>query len=355
MGAVWAATHTGLGQAVAIKFISKEFVTSPEALRRFDAEAKAAAQLRSKHVVQVFDNGTLEDGTPYIAMELLRGENVYARVHRAGPVPLSEAIEVLWQCCKALGRAHAAGIIHRDIKPDNIFLAQSGDEEGILVKVLDFGIAKFAVGPERSRVHANGGGPRDAALHEPRAGPRAQDHRPPDRPLFARSGRVHDAHGQSRVLERVVRRPLAADLHRAASEPVRQCPLAPGSHGGLVPARVCARSGRLDSAPRSSSPMRCGLPATAPCGPRRSRSRWSLQPGGPVAAGNLAHAASVGTASGMSRSGDLSAPAGVPRGRGALVAAASLLAARRHRRWPRSSRSQRGIGRTTPWWRPGPS
>src|SRR5580698_6673986 len=147
MGAVWAATHTGLGQAVAIKFISKEFVTSPEALRRFDSEAKAAAQLRSKHVVQVFDNGTLEDGTPYIAMELLRGENVYARVHRAGPVPLNEAIEILGQCCKALGRAHAAGIIHRDIKPDNIFLAQSGDEEGILVKVLDFGIAKFAAGP----------------------------------------------------------------------------------------------------------------------------------------------------------------------------------------------------------------
>ena len=146
MGAVWSATHTGLGQAVAIKFISREFVTSPEALRRFDAEAKAAAQLRSRHVVQVFDNGTLEDGTPYIAMELLRGENVYARVHRAGPVPLPEALEILSQCCKALGRAHAAGIVHRDIKPDNIFLAQT-EEEGILVKILDFGIAKFATAP----------------------------------------------------------------------------------------------------------------------------------------------------------------------------------------------------------------
>src|SRR5580704_3649840 len=146
MGSVWAATHTGLGQAVAIKFVSKEFVSSSEALRRFDAEAKAAAQLRSRHVVQVFDNGTLEDGTPYIAMELLRGENVYSRVHRAGPVPVPEAIEILVQCCKALGRAHGAGIIHRDIKPDNIFLAQSEDE-AILVKVLDFGIAKFANGP----------------------------------------------------------------------------------------------------------------------------------------------------------------------------------------------------------------
>src|ERR1700759_4351462 len=146
MGAVWSATHTGLGQAVAIKFINKEFVTSTDALRRFDSEAKAAAQLRSRHVVQVFDNGTLEDGTPYIAMELLRGENLYARVHRAGPVPLPEAVEILAQCCRALGRAHAAGIIHRDIKPDNIFLAQS-DEDAILVKILDFGIAKFNAGP----------------------------------------------------------------------------------------------------------------------------------------------------------------------------------------------------------------
>jgi serine/threonine protein kinase len=147
MGSVWSATHTGLGQAVAIKFISKEFVTSPEALRRFDAEAKAAAQLRSRHVVQVYDNGTLEDGTPYIAMELLRGESVYARVHRAGPVPLQEAVEILWQCCKALGRAHAAGIVHRDIKPDNIFLSQSQDDDAPVAKVLDFGIAKFAASP----------------------------------------------------------------------------------------------------------------------------------------------------------------------------------------------------------------
>jgi len=147
MGSVWSATHTGLGQAVAIKFISKEFVTSGDALRRFDAEAKAAAQLRSRHVVQVYDNGTLEDGTPYIAMELLRGESVYTRVHRGGPVPLKEAAEILIQCCKALARAHQSGIVHRDIKPDNIFLSQSQDDDAAVVKILDFGIAKFASNP----------------------------------------------------------------------------------------------------------------------------------------------------------------------------------------------------------------
>jgi len=146
MGSVWSATHLGLNQAVAIKFISREFVRSAEALRRFDAEAKAAAALKSRHVVQVFDTGTLEDETPYIAMELLHGESLQTRVHRGGPVPLAEAVEILTQASKALGRAHAAGIIHRDIKPDNIFLAQSNDDDSYLVKILDFGVAKMGAG-----------------------------------------------------------------------------------------------------------------------------------------------------------------------------------------------------------------
>ena len=143
MGSVWSATHLGLNQTVALKIISRDFVKSAEALRRFDAEAKAAAQLRSRHVVQVFDTGALDDGTPYIAMELLHGESLQGRVHRGGPVQLAEGVDVLAQCCKALGRAHAAGIIHRDIKPDNIFLSQSNDDEGALVKILDFGVAKI--------------------------------------------------------------------------------------------------------------------------------------------------------------------------------------------------------------------
>src|ERR1700761_2641064 len=69
MGSVWSATHLGLGHQIAIKLVSREFVRSPAALRRFDAEAKAVARLQSRHVVQVYDNGALEDGTPYIAME----------------------------------------------------------------------------------------------------------------------------------------------------------------------------------------------------------------------------------------------------------------------------------------------
>ncbi len=142
MGSVWSATHLGLGQEIAIKLVSAEFVKSADALRRFDTEAKAAAKIRSRHVPQVFDNGILDDGTPYLAMELLQGDTLFKRVHVSGPIPLPEAVWILDQCCRALGRAHSLGIVHRDIKPDNIYLATSQDDDGYVVKVLDFGIAK---------------------------------------------------------------------------------------------------------------------------------------------------------------------------------------------------------------------
>ena len=95
MGSVWRATHTGLGEQVAVKLVSANFARSREALRRFDTEAKSAARLRSRHVPHVFDNGVLEDGTPYLVMELLHGESLAARLGRLGPVPLPEAVSIL--------------------------------------------------------------------------------------------------------------------------------------------------------------------------------------------------------------------------------------------------------------------
>ncbi|HEY1697396.1 MAG TPA: serine/threonine-protein kinase [Polyangiaceae bacterium] len=158
MGSVWAATHVGLGRRLAVKLIAREYVRSPEALRRFEAEAKAAARLESRHVVGVFDNGTLDDGTPFIAMELLQGETVSDRVERAGPLPLDATVELLAQCCRALAHAHAAGIVHRDIKPDNIFLAREPDTGADVVKVLDFGVAKITldVGESSSQITGTG-------------------------------------------------------------------------------------------------------------------------------------------------------------------------------------------------------
>ncbi len=143
MGSVWLATHMGLNQQIALKLVSSSFAKSQDALKRFDTEAKAAAKIKSRHVPQVYDNGVLEDGTPFLAMELLHGETLFSRVHKGGPVPLPEAVMIIEHCCRGLGRAHTLGIIHRDIKPENIFLAHSVDDDNYIVKVLDFGIAKI--------------------------------------------------------------------------------------------------------------------------------------------------------------------------------------------------------------------
>ena len=144
MGSVWSTMHLGLGQRVAVKLIAKRYAGSREARQRFDLEAKAAAQLRSRYVVQVFDNGETEDGTPYIVMELLEGESLDHRIERRGPVPLDQALRIVGQVGRALIRAHGLGIVHRDLKPENIFLTRSDeDEAGEIAKVLDFGIAKI--------------------------------------------------------------------------------------------------------------------------------------------------------------------------------------------------------------------
>jgi serine/threonine-protein kinase len=141
MGAVWHASDLRLDKACAVKFIEGEFAQMPEAQSRFQREAKAAAALNSPHVVTIYDHGVWE-GTPYIAMELLEGEDLGKRLSRVGRLSPRDAIEIMTQVQRALAKAHAAGIVHRDLKPDNIYLVP--DEERELAKVLDFGIAKSA-------------------------------------------------------------------------------------------------------------------------------------------------------------------------------------------------------------------
>src|ERR1700688_3978459 len=143
MGSVWEGRHASLGTRVAIKFIDQEYVGSQEAQSRFATEARAAATIRSKHAIQIYDHGVAEDGRPYIVMELLAGEPLDKRIERRGHISLQETARVLGQVCRALQRAHDAGIIHRDLKPENIFLVRSPDDDDEIAKVLDFGIAKI--------------------------------------------------------------------------------------------------------------------------------------------------------------------------------------------------------------------
>src|SRR5262249_23753605 len=106
---------------------------------RFEREAKACARLKSPNIIQVHDYG-IEDGTPYIVMELLDGEDLGTRLERVGQLHPAAAAPIAFQIARGLRTAHEAGIIHRDLKPGNIFLCRHQDDE--LAKVLDFGIAK---------------------------------------------------------------------------------------------------------------------------------------------------------------------------------------------------------------------
>jgi eukaryotic-like serine/threonine-protein kinase len=144
MGYVISARHTELGEMVALKFLRPEALAHAELVERFSREARAAAKIRSEHIANVFDVGTLENGTPYIVMEHLAGKDLADYLHQEGPLPIQVAVEYIMQACEALAAAHAHGIIHRDIKPENLFLTQQG--QGMhFVKVLDFGISKIAL------------------------------------------------------------------------------------------------------------------------------------------------------------------------------------------------------------------
>ncbi len=139
MGAVWLADHITLQVPCAVKFMRPEVAENASLRARFEREAVAAAQLRSPNVVQILDHGVWE-GSPYIAMEYLEGEDLDQRLQRRGRLTPEETLAVVAQVARALNKAHAAGLVHRDLKPPNIFLTRDDDRE--IVKVLDFGVAK---------------------------------------------------------------------------------------------------------------------------------------------------------------------------------------------------------------------
>lgn len=141
MGSVWVARHLQLDLNVALKFMSADVAKSASGRARFEREAKAAAHLQSPHIVSVLDYG-MDGEIPYMALELLKGEDLETRLRRDKRLPLPELLTLLTQAAKGLRRAHEAGIVHRDLKPRNMFLVHGPDDEDLLLKILDFGIAK---------------------------------------------------------------------------------------------------------------------------------------------------------------------------------------------------------------------
>ncbi|MCU0723929.1 MAG: serine/threonine protein kinase, partial [Planctomycetes bacterium] len=135
MGVVFEGHHVALDKKVAVKILPPEMAARAEFLKRFLREAQSAARLEHPHIVQVMNVGG-EGGDHFIVMQLVEGESLAQRVEREGPLPPPEACRLLLQCASALGFAHAKGIVHRDVKPDNILLTPERD-----ARMTDFGLA----------------------------------------------------------------------------------------------------------------------------------------------------------------------------------------------------------------------
>jgi serine/threonine protein kinase len=144
MGTVYKATHLLIERPVALKVLSQRFVGDLTAQQRFRREARAAGRMQHPNAVTVTDFGATEDGYLYIVMELLEGRTLRDLLAREAPLDAARAVSFMLQTCAAVGAAHEAGLIHRDLKPANIFIEQRPNLPAV-VKVLDFGVAKFAV------------------------------------------------------------------------------------------------------------------------------------------------------------------------------------------------------------------
>lgn len=141
MGRVYEAQHTRLSnRRLAIKLLHDDMARQPEILARFEREAESASTIAHPNVVEVLDINRLEDGRPYIVCEYLQGEELGTLLERVGTLPVETAVRIVRQICRALMAAHERGIVHRDVKPENVFLV--GDARAPRVKVIDFGISK---------------------------------------------------------------------------------------------------------------------------------------------------------------------------------------------------------------------
>jgi len=151
MGVVLAAHHLQLDEPVALKVLLPDVLRRPDAVARFEREARAAAKIRSEHVVRVMDVGQLEDGSPFMVMERLEGVDLAGWLAGTGALPASQAIDLLLEACEAIAEAHSVGIVHRDLKPANLFCERRRDGT-TRVKVLDFGISKHTEGGAAAHV-----------------------------------------------------------------------------------------------------------------------------------------------------------------------------------------------------------
>ena len=144
MGAVYEALHTGIDRKLAVKVLNPDIAENEEILERFNREARLTSKLGHKNIIEITDTGTTPSGSPYIVMEFLEGQALGQAIFSEAPFSPEDAVGTLAYVLDALAVVHDAGVIHRDIKPDNIFLSEQGrpGKGKTVVKLLDFGISK---------------------------------------------------------------------------------------------------------------------------------------------------------------------------------------------------------------------
>jgi eukaryotic-like serine/threonine-protein kinase len=147
MGVVAECTHLALNERVAIKMLRQDVLLDQDAVYRFLREAQAAVKLKSEYVARVSDVGTFENGVPYMVMEFLEGHDLGELLKQRGVLPVQWAVELMLQTAEALAEAHSLNIVHRDVKPTNLFVTWRPDGTA-LIKVLDFGISKSPLGTD---------------------------------------------------------------------------------------------------------------------------------------------------------------------------------------------------------------
>jgi len=141
IGLVYLCHHEVLEKPVAMKVLRPEYADQPEVIERFVNEARAASAIKSKHIVNTLDIGSLPSGAPYFIMEHVDAETLASILQKKHALPIAEALEIVRQMADGLGAAHTAGIVHRDLKPENVFIGHESNG-AVLVKIFDFGVAK---------------------------------------------------------------------------------------------------------------------------------------------------------------------------------------------------------------------
>jgi serine/threonine protein kinase len=178
MGELYEATHLRLSGRYAIKVLLPQFAAFEELIARFQREAEITSSLRHPNIVSVFDFNTTADGRAFLAMEFLEGQDLGLDLERRGPMSLGRTIEIVGQVVSALSAAHAHGVVHRDLKPQNLFISALPGDQREIVKILDFGISKMREAPKKiTREHAIIGTPQYMAPEQAMGDVGATDHR----------------------------------------------------------------------------------------------------------------------------------------------------------------------------------